>query len=1055
MKNYELSGDDFILRNFDRLPAFTSFLPGLAGVKGVPLWTFFVNRGQGLTSFGINNKDNQIMEFFPANLAYQNTALKGFRTFIKLGGMVYEAFAPLPCEDAAITRTMSIKSNSFSIMEENTNLGIRLSVHYFLIPYDNFGALVRDVKLENISCSDMDIEMLDGMPQLIPFGVAGSAFKAMSNLMKAWAEVTNIQRGVPIFTSRSSTQDSAEVSEVDGGYFYLSFDERGIVPPIYDPDAVFGADASLLFPTVFSRASVTAIAEGRQCFANKIPCAFTPLSLLLRAGKSKSLHTYIGFTETVDALNEQLPRIAREDYCAKKSAEADLIADGFTEDIFTKTALPTFDSYLRQSYLDNLLRGGYPFVFGAQKNKSVVHLFSRKHGDPERDYNFFSIAGEHYSQGNGNFRDVCQNRRSDVFFNPAVGDYNIKTFYSLIQADGYNPLEIRGSTFAARNAERLEAFIHDTVDANFSDRVLALCKNNFTPGQLMNFITAKKIPLNVDDESFLSGVLTLCEQHIEAVFSEGYWSDHFDYNLDLVENYLCVFPDKKEELLFGNKSYRFFSSPVRVLPRDRKYVLTPKGPRQYNATAPDLQKENYKKGQSNWLTEKNGEVCETTLYVKLLLLAVTKFATLDPCGMGLEMEGGNPGWNDAMNGLPGLFGSGMSETYELKRLINFLVSIKEDVCVCIPNELAEFILELQNLLTAKNNDELTQFEYWDKVASAREKYRAKTNCGFSGWMSFSTGELWKLLILFLAKLSEGIATAEALGGGIPHSYFTYEATQYELLFDGAGEQLSSGNHLPLVRVTEFTQKALPHFLEAPAKLLRTADKEHAKHVYNAVRASEIFDKKLGMYKTSVPLDEISIENGRIRAFTAGWLERESVFLHMEYKYMLGVLSAGLYDEFFSDIKTVFIPFLNPETYGRSTLENSSFLASSVNPDETVHGRGYVSRLSGSTTEVISIWIKMFMGEEIFSLRDGKLALCFAPKLPAWFFDENGVVSFNLLSKVRVTYHNESHRATYGENSARVTAIEYSGKVILGDVIIGADAYKIREGEILRIDVTLR
>ena len=47
-------------------------------------------------------------------------------------------------------------------------------------------------------------------------------------------------------------------------------------------------------------------------------------------------------------------------------------------------------------------------------------------GDPERDYNFFSIAAEYYSQGNGNFRDVSQNRRNDVFFNKDVGEFNVK-----------------------------------------------------------------------------------------------------------------------------------------------------------------------------------------------------------------------------------------------------------------------------------------------------------------------------------------------------------------------------------------------------------------------------------------------------------------------------------------------------------------------------------------------------------------------------------------------------------------------------------------------------
>ena len=43
------------------------------------------------------------------------------------------------------------------------------------------------------------------------------------------------------------------------------------------------------------------------------------------------------------------------------------------------------------------------------------------------------------------------------------------------------------------------------------------------------------------------------------------------------------------------------------------------------------------------------------------------------------------------------------------------------------------------------------------------------------------------------------------------------------------------------------------------------------------------------------------------------------------------------------------------------LENSSFIASSANPNPDIHGRGFVARLSGSTTEMISMWIEMFIG----------------------------------------------------------------------------------------------
>ena len=70
----------------------------------------------------------------------------------------------------------------------------------------------------------------------------------------------------------------------------------------------------------------------------------------------------------------------------------------------------------------------------------------------ERDYNAFFLATEPFSQGNGNFGDVNQNRREDVWLNPKVKDFNIRMFANLIQADGYNPLVIQGSKARKRRA---------------------------------------------------------------------------------------------------------------------------------------------------------------------------------------------------------------------------------------------------------------------------------------------------------------------------------------------------------------------------------------------------------------------------------------------------------------------------------------------------------------------------------------------------------------------------------------------------------------------------
>ncbi|WDU83829.1 hypothetical protein [Caloramator sp. Dgby_cultured_2] len=167
-----------------------------------------------------------------------------------------------------------------------------------------------------------------------------------------------------------------------------------------------------------------------------------------------------------------------------------------------------------------------------------------------------------------------------------------------------------------------------------------------------------------------------------------------------------------------------------------------------------------------------------------------------------------------------------------------------------------------------------------------------------------------------------------------------------------------------------------------------------------------------MYKVNASLNKETIEIGRARAFTPGWLENESIWLHMEYKYMLELLKSGLYKEYYDDFKNVLIPFMDASVYGRSPLENSSFIASSANVDESIHGTGFVARLSGATAEFLSMWRLMFVGKKPFKIINGKLTLSFNPVLPEWLFDEENKVSFNFLGRCRVTYYNPSRKNTY-------------------------------------------
>ena len=103
------SQNRFVIENFDIFPPFASFLPGIAGPLGIPLWAFYVNRGQAIASFGVESKDNPIVEFQPANKAYQLTPYTGFRTFIKCGQAgagYYEPFSAVaPTEGVARSET--------------------------------------------------------------------------------------------------------------------------------------------------------------------------------------------------------------------------------------------------------------------------------------------------------------------------------------------------------------------------------------------------------------------------------------------------------------------------------------------------------------------------------------------------------------------------------------------------------------------------------------------------------------------------------------------------------------------------------------------------------------------------------------------------------------------------------------------------------------------------------------------------------------------------------------------------------------------------------------
>jgi hypothetical protein len=798
---------------------------------------------------------------------------------------------------------------------------------------------------------------------------------------------------------------------------------------------------------------------------SKTPCAMSLVNFKLDRNLPFKFYSLTGYMRSLNILNSSIKRITAPGYISSKKEENKKVIEELQSDISTSSSSEEFNLYAEQTYLDNILRGGYPIILpscskdGSKTSPSVFYIYARKHGDLERDYNKFHIQPTYFSQGNGNYRDITQNRRCDIWFNPLVSDDNLITFLNLIQTDGFNPLVVKGISFTLKNEQDFKAALVSLVEQKDIENLMQFLTKPFTPGDAILFLKDNNIKLKGSYDTFLDKLLSACIKNQEAEHGEGFWTDHWTYNLDLIDSYLGIYPENLKEILFEKRAFTYYDNTEFVKPRNEKYVLYAGKVMQLHSLVPSNSKREMIKKRTNQphivrTQFGKGEIYQTTLINKLLCLLVNKISSLDPFGCGIEMESDKPNWYDSLNGLPGLLGSSLNETLELKRLTLMIQQAVRDCGIkniSLTEEIYNFLISLDTLIREYlgNNSGDKDYLYWDKSYCLKEDYRQKTKLGLSGKeLNLETKLLLDFLDICLEKLNGGIEKSLDKTKNIYYAYFINEVIDYTT-------QGSS------IKPLKFKQIRLPFFLEPQVHALKlSTDINEARALYTATKKSTLFDKKLKMYKCTSCLKSMPEEIGRCRIFTPGWLENESVWLHMEYKYMLEILRNGLYEEFYADFKNVLIPFQAPQKYGRSILENSSFLVSSVFPDKSLHGSGFVARLSGSTAEFLEIWLIMNAGVKPFTLDSkGQLNLQFKPTLKKWLFRKDNTYSFNFLSKIRVVYHNPKKKDTFGKTGVKPAKITFKDKndnpVELSSGIIPSPyAQQIRARQIQQIDIYL-
>jgi len=1104
---YYLQDDGkFVIKNYDLAKPFASFLPGIAGLFGIPMWVFYVNRGQGIVSFGTENKKNAIVEFFPANRAWQFVSRRGFRTFIKTktskGRRCYEPFRnKLQNEDLHFERKMFITADDFSVQENNYALGLEINAHYYTLANEPLACLIRTVTIKNTSRKTKKMEILDGLGQVVPYGANDRFLKELGRTIEAWMQVQFVTKfNVPFYKLAVDPSDRPQVLYIKGGNFYYSYAHVGNARKktafIVDPRIVFGQVNAHNYPRNFCGRNFRI--PKQQITSSQTPSAFSYVDIVLNPQREITITSLIGYARNEKQLQTLISKTNNKKFLREKYCEYKIELEKVLDNIYTKSSNPTYNLYCRQTYLDNVLRGGLAITLKGKERSHIYHIYSRKHGDLERDYNNFLTEATYFSQGNGNYRDINQNRRNDVWFNADVQDANVIDFFNLIQLDGFNPLVVFGDRFRLTKEEAFKGIGKLFKKRKDLPRLHKFIKKQFSLGALFVFIEHNDIKLKASKERFLKELLAACERLQSAEHGDGFWVDHWTYNMDALEAYLGIYPERLKEILFLKKKFLFFNNFVKVKPRNEKYILYEGLIRQYHAVSVEEIEEgsaiSKNISKDDWRVRiKNGKgsVFRTTLTVKLICLIANKMASLDPFGCGIEMEANKPGWYDALNGLPGLFGSSLCETFELKRAIKFLLTsideLKIDLVytVSLPKELYDFLAGISALVEdyLGSNNANKDMLYWDKSYTLKEAYRKKVASGINGkFVDLKIANLRIILEGMLEKLSLGLKKSKDKKSGLYHTYFINEVTKFEKIKTKKGFKISQDG-LFCVVPKKFKQKPLPLFLEGQVHALRCGENFNClKSIYNKTKSSALYDRKLKMFKVNASLEKMSMDIGRARVFTPGWLENESIWLHMEYKFLLELLRHGLYDEFFTEFKNVLIPFQPAKRYGRSILENSSFLVSSAFPDKTQHGNGYVARTSGSTAEFINMWVWMNVGKNPFQLdAERQLMLKFEPVLPGWMFAEertkakdnclNGCqifdvdlpersYAFNFLGSTLVVYHNPKMKNTYGRDRVIPTKIQVkmrSGANLTfnSSIIPWPYAKQIREGQAARIDVQLK
>jgi hypothetical protein len=705
------------IENYDHMPPFFMSI-----VSSSDHWLFISSNG-GLTA-GRKNEESALFPYYTDDKIHDAHPTTGDKTLVivEKGDMEYlwEPFNFILKGTYDVQRNIYKNEIGSKIIFEEKNNSLGLTFSYGWTFSDQYG-FVRTAKLENHSDEAIEVSVLDGFQNILPYGVSTQLQDLRSTLVDAYKKSElHEASGLGIFSLSAMIVDKAEPSEALKATTVWSY---GL-----SPDHLLLCNRQLNhFKTGRSLQTETSIRAERGSFFIQSQFPLSP----------KQAQNW-GFVAEVNQgpadVHNLIHRLSQktigeqnvlEDVETGRKALHSLLAEA---DALQSTAIKEVDARHLSNVLFNIMRGGiFPDGYQIEKegfirfigrwnhkvakemadffaalpelllyndlinrvadlgNKDFLRLayeylpltFSRRHGDPSRPWNRFSIRlrnelGEKIRYYEGNWRDIFQNWEALALSFPNYLGSMILKFLNASTIDGYNPYRITS----------------DGIDWEVVE-----------PDDPWSYI--------------------------------GYWGDHqVIYLLKLLELSQEHNPDwingflNEKLCTFSNVPYRIkafeqiLENPFDTVDFDQELEgIIEKRVDELGAD-----------GKLVW--DDKGSISYVSFFEKILLLVLTKLSNFVPEG-GIWLNTQRPEWNDANNALVGN-GISMVTLCYLRRFQHFFLEIiknSEEKSFSVSPEMLALFRSIRAVFSelATNNaaemDDSYRFQVVEQLGKAGANYR--------------------------------------------------------------------------------------------------------------------------------------------------------------------------------------------------------------------------------------------------------------------------------------------------------------------------------------------